>query len=152
MQYIDIHTWLIGDILAKADKMTMAHSLELRVPFLDMEVARISKALPDELKWKNGMTKYVLRKAFQGDIPDTTNRRKKLGFPVPLATWLRDPQSPLYAHIRHNTFLEQYIDQQAIDRLIAEHTQGHRDHARKLYLLIMLSLWYTVCVQENHGN
>ncbi len=152
MQYIDIHTWLIGDILAKADKMTMAHSLELRVPFLDMQVAHLGRRLPDNLKWKKRVTKYILRQAFVGDIPETTNKRKKLGFPVPLSTWLRDRENPLYAHLRQNSFLSQYITESAVDQLITEHLSGQRDNARKLYLLIMLSLWYSTCIQQNHGN
>jgi asparagine synthase (glutamine-hydrolysing) len=84
MQYIDVNTWLVGDILAKADKMTMANSLELRVPFLDTEVAKVAVSLPDDLKWKNGTTKYILRKAFSGVIPESTRNRKKLGFPTPV--------------------------------------------------------------------
>ncbi|MFZ2523264.1 MAG: asparagine synthase (glutamine-hydrolyzing), partial [Minisyncoccia bacterium] len=70
MQYIDINTWLVGDILAKADKMTMANSLELRVPFLDVDVANLATKLPDTFKWRRGVTKYLLREAFKDVIPD----------------------------------------------------------------------------------
>jgi asparagine synthase (glutamine-hydrolysing) len=74
MQYIDINFWLPGDILAKADKMTMAHSLELRVPFLDIEVSKLSATIDDSLKYKHGTTKYILRKAFESVLPKDTHR------------------------------------------------------------------------------
>ncbi|MEK7147708.1 MAG: asparagine synthase (glutamine-hydrolyzing), partial [Patescibacteria group bacterium] len=83
MQYVDINTWLVGDILAKADKMTMAHSLELRVPFLDIEVAKLAQTLPDKFKWRGRVTKYLLREAFKSILPESTRKRKKLGFPTP---------------------------------------------------------------------
>ncbi|MCY7915925.1 asparagine synthetase B family protein, partial [Bacillus haynesii] len=84
MQYVDIHTWMRGDILLKADKMTMANSLELRVPFLDKVVFEAASKIPEELKTKNGTTKYLLRKAAEGIVPDHVLNRKKLGFPVPI--------------------------------------------------------------------
>src|SRR5699024_5618202 len=90
MQYIDIHTWMRGDILLKADKMTMAHSLELLVPFLDKEVFRVASQLPVDMKIANGTTKQILREASRGIIPDHVLDRKKLGFPVPIRHWLKD--------------------------------------------------------------
>jgi len=90
MQYIDIHTWLRGDILLKADKMTMAHSLELRVPFLDKKVFEVASGIPTNFKTAHGTTKYILRKAAEGIIPEHVLNRKKLGFPVPIRHWLKD--------------------------------------------------------------
>ncbi len=78
MQYVDIHTWMRGDILLKADKMTMANSLELRVPFLDKVVFDVASKIPDELKTKNGTTKYLLRKATEGIVPEHVLNRKSL--------------------------------------------------------------------------
>lgn len=89
MQYIDIHTWLRGDILLKADRVTMANSLELRVPFLDKEVFRVASGIPVELKIANGTTKSILREAAKGIIPEHVLDRKKLGFPVPIRHWLK---------------------------------------------------------------
>jgi asparagine synthase (glutamine-hydrolysing) len=88
MQYIDMNTWLKGDILLKADKMTMANSLELRVPFLDKEVFNVASKIPVDFKIANKTTKYILREAFKGVIPDHVVDRRKLGFPVPLRFWL----------------------------------------------------------------
>jgi len=141
MQYVDIHTWLPGDILAKADKMTMAHSLELRVPFLDKEVAEFSRTIPDRLKFMNGATKYLLRKASKDFVPHRTQVRKKLGFPVPLATWLRertDWQDGLISH----SFIRSRFDIEMIKELINDHTDGKKDNARKIFVFLMLAAWH----------
>ena len=89
MQYIDLFTWLRGDILVKADKMTMANSLELRVPFLDTEVFRVASAIPVEQKLTAETTKYALRRALAEIVPAHVLNRAKLGFPVPTRPWLQ---------------------------------------------------------------
>lgn len=141
MQYIDIHTWLPGDILAKADKMTMAHSLELRVPFLDREVAAFAQTIPDRLKFKNGATKYLLRKAAQVFVPPKTQVRKKLGFPVPLAGWLRERTDWQDKLITHPLVISRF-NVEAIQKLIDDHMSGRRDNARKLFVFMMLAAWH----------
>lgn len=146
MQYIDIHTWLVGDILAKADKMTMANSLELRVPFLDIEVAKLARTLPDSFKWKNKTTKYALREAFKGIIPEETRHRRKLGFPTPISVWLRDPLCPAYVAIRESKYIQEHLDINFIEQLIKEHTSNSKDNARHIYILYMLALWYKVFI------
>ncbi|MDO8566788.1 MAG: asparagine synthase C-terminal domain-containing protein, partial [bacterium] len=144
MQYIDIHTWLPGDILAKADKMTMAHSLELRVPFLDRDVATFAGTIPDHLKYKDGTVgnaKYLLRKAAKGFVPPTTQKRKKLGFPVPLAEWLcarTDWQDTLIQH----PFITSHFKTELIKRLIDDHVSSQANNARKLFIFLMLVAWY----------
>ncbi len=144
MQYIDIQTWLIGDILAKADKMTMVHSLELRVPFLDKKVAEFACSIPDSLKFKNGTTKYLLREAMSTLIPESTRKRRKLGFPVPLADWLReDAGKAVFDEIRGSGFLKEYLNTKQIEKLIDEHKRG-KDNARKIYVLYLAHLWYQV--------
>lgn len=142
MQYVDIHTWLIGDILAKADKMTMANSLELRVPFLDTEVAKLASSLPDKFKWKNGVTKYLLREAFDSVIPETTRNRKKLGFPTPVRDWFTEDKTDLYEKILQNKYIKENMDIDYIKGLIKDHTDKVCDNSRKIYLLLMFSLWY----------
>ena len=88
MQHVDLFTWLRGDILVKADKMTMANSLELRVPFLDREVFRVASTLPTAQKVSHSTTKYALRRAIEGIVPEHVINRRKLGFPVPIRYWL----------------------------------------------------------------
>src|SRR5699024_2058881 len=90
MQYIDMYTWLRGDILLKADKMTMANSLELRVPFLDMEVFRVAYRIQPNFKITDGTTKAILSEAAKGIVPEHVLNRRKLGFPVPIRRWLKD--------------------------------------------------------------
>ena len=141
MQYIDVHTWLPGDILAKADKMTMAHSLELRVPFLDKKVATFAQTIPDRLKFKNKTTKYLLRRAASAFVPPSTQKRKKLGFPVPLASWLKertDWQEKLFEH----PFIASRFNKEAIQKLANDHVSGRKDNTRKLFVFIMLVAWH----------
>ncbi len=142
MQYIDIYTWLVGDILAKADKMTMAHSLELRVPFLDIPVSNLAKTLPDKFKWRNGITKYLLREAFKKIVPEKTRMRKKLGFPTPVGKWFTKDKIDLYLTILKNKYIETHLNTKEIKKIIDDHLNKKRDNSRKIYLLLMLALWY----------
>lgn len=141
MQYIDIHTWLRGDILAKADKMTMAHSLELRVPFLDIRVGTYASRLPDKLKFSHGTTKYALRQAFSGIIPSGANKRRKLGFPTALRDWMREDMSMFEDLLINNKFIEEYISKDEIVKLINIHKNQKGDTSRKLFAIYMLALW-----------
>lgn len=142
MQLIDIHYWMRGDILQKADKMTMAHSLELRVPYLDKEVSDISETIPDALKYKEGKTKYILRKAFEPILPKTTADRKKLGFPTPVKHWLKKEPQEIMRTIHNNEYIKRYFDMAVVDGLFADHASGKADNSRKIYILLMLALWY----------
>lgn len=149
MQHIDMNYWLPGNILAKADKMTMAHSLELRVPFLDIEVAKISETIPDRLKYKNGTTKYILRKAFEGILPQETSERKKLGFPTPIRHWLRERPDDVMKLIRENKYINETMDMAYIEKLAEEHLNHKSDHSRKIYILLMFALWYDVFIKQS---
>ena len=142
MQYIDINTWLIGDILAKADKMTMAHSLELRVPFLDIRVSTYASGLPDKLKFSHNTTKYALRNAFRGIIPTQAINRRKLGFPTQLRDWLKNDMTNFEELLINNKFIEEYISKNEIEKLINIHKNGKGDSSRKLFALYMLALWH----------
>ena len=147
MQYIDINTWLVGDILAKADKMTMAHSLELRVPFLDTHVADLARILPDKFKWRNGRTKYLLREAFKKVIPESTRNRKKLGFPTPIRDWLTNDRTDVYKTILENEYIKTHMDTDYVQNIIDKHLSKSTDNSRKMYLLLMLALWYNVFIK-----
>lgn len=153
MQYIDINFWLPGDILAKADKMTMAHSLELRVPFLDVEVAKLSSKIPESAKYKNGTTKYILRKAFESILPKETAARKKLGFPTPIKQWLKTQPEEVMSIILKNPYIQKKFNVEYIKQLADEHASGKKDNARKIYILLMFVLWYNQFIQkQGDGN
>lgn len=149
MQFIDLNFWLPGDILAKADKMTMAHSLELRVPFLDIEVAKVSEKIPDDLKYKHGATKYILRQAFKGILPQETSERKKLGFPTPMKQWLRERPDDVMRMIRNSTYITDHMDMTYIEKLASDHHAHKADNSRKIYLLLMLALWYDLYIKHH---
>ena len=147
MQYIDINTWLVGDILAKADKMTMAHSLELRVPFLDIKVADLARTLPDRFKWHNGSTKYLLREAFSRIIPESTRNRRKLGFPTPIKDWMTADSVGVYDSILNNKYIKEKLDIEYVKKIIDEHIEKKKDNSRKIYTLLMLALWYDTFIK-----
>ena len=90
MQYLDMHQWMPGDILLKADKMAMAHSLELRVPLLDIELMHTAEQIPTKYLLNEHNTKYAFRQAARRHLPEEWSNRKKLGFPVPIKDWLRE--------------------------------------------------------------
>lgn len=146
MQYIDINTWLVGDILAKADKMTMAHSLELRVPFLDIEVAKLAQTLPDRFKWRASTTKYLLREAFKKVLPESVRIRKKLGFPIPIKDWFTRDQGDIYDTILSNPYIKSHMNVRYIVQIIDDHVEKKADNARKIYLLLALAIWYNTFV------
>jgi asparagine synthase (glutamine-hydrolysing) len=148
MQLIDIEYWLRGDILAKADRMTMAHSLELRVPYLDAEVAKVSSQVSDSLKYRDSTTKWILRRAFHGRVPQTTENRAKLGFPTPLRLWLSADPDAVLAPIRESSFISDFMDTQYIERLALEHAEGVADHSRRIFVLLMLALWHKAYFTE----
>ena len=142
MQLVDMNFWLRGDILAKADRMTMAHSLELRVPYLDPEVAAVSARIPDRLKYRDGTTKWLLRRAFRGRIPETTEKRAKLGFPTPFRHWLAEDPDSVLAPIRRSAFLASILNMTVVDDMVRAHASGEVDASRKIFVLLMLALWH----------
>ncbi|MEV6932646.1 asparagine synthase (glutamine-hydrolyzing) [Dactylosporangium sp. NPDC051485] len=142
MQYIDIHTWLPGDILTKADRMSMAHSLELRVPFLDRAVYAAAAGLPPELKLSPRATKYALREAVRGLVPDAVVDRRKLGFPTPTRVWLRGIVGEWAADVLASAAVGHLIDIDHVQRLLAAHRRGSGDHSRKVWTVLMFCLWY----------
>ncbi|GIN57639.1 asparagine synthetase B [Lederbergia ruris] len=150
MQFVDIHTWMRGDILLKADKMTMAHSLELRVPFLDKEVFNVASRIPTSLKTADGTTKYVLRKAAEGIIPDHVLDRKKLGFPVPIRHWLKDEMHDWAKEIIRGSDTDYILDKQYILKLLEDHCQGKMDYSRKIWTVLVFMIWHAVYVEEQY--
>jgi asparagine synthase (glutamine-hydrolysing) len=149
MQHLDLFTWLRGDILVKADKMTMANSLELRVPFLDTEVLKVAEGLPYEQKITKETTKYALRQALEGIVPAHVLHRAKLGFPVPLRHWLRGEE--LYDWAQQTIAESQtdhLLDKGAIKGMLDDHRAGRGDHSRRLWTLLVFMIWHGIFVEN----
>ena len=161
MQYLDLHLWMAGDILLKADKMSMANSLELRVPFLDTSVMRLAESIPtryrvthekgtDETKY---ITKYAMRLAAQKDTPKETAKtasKKKLGFPVPIRVWLKEDK---YYNIVREAFeseaSEKYFNREPLIKLLDDHKNGKADNSRKIWTVFSFLVWYKVYFENN---
>lgn len=143
MQYIDIHLWLIGDILLKADKMSMAHSLEVRVPFLDKEVFEVARKIPTHYKVNKENTKYAMRIAANRYLPDMVAEKKKLGFPVPIRIWLKEDK--FYERVK-KTFesdaAKRYFKTNEIVKFLDDHKSGKNDNSRKIWTVYMFLVWH----------
>ncbi|WP_026196841.1 asparagine synthase (glutamine-hydrolyzing) [Sciscionella marina] len=148
MQHIDLFTWLRGDILVKADKVTMANSLELRVPFLDNEVFRVASHIPLEEKITKETTKHALRRALAEVVPPHVLNRRKLGFPVPIRLWLRDEMYDWARGIITESGTDALLDKAAILRLLEEHRAGGLDHSRRLWALLVFMLWHGIFIED----
>ena len=147
MQHIDLFTWLRGDILVKADKMTMANSLELRVPFLDPEVFAVASRLPFDQKITRTTTKYALRRALEPIVPAHVLHRAKLGFPVPIRHWLRAGELLEWAYAMVDTSQAgELVDLVAVRRMLDEHRTGASDHSRRLWTVLIFMLWHAIFV------
>ena len=142
-QYLDIMLWLPGDILLKADKMSMAHSLELRVPFLDKEVMKMAEDIPSKYKITPENTKYVLRHAANRTLPDEWANREKKGFPVPIRLWLREEKYvQIVRRYFESTYASEFFDTDALIRMLDEHASGKANHARKIWTVFTFLVWY----------
>lgn len=142
MQLVDLNTWLVGDILAKGDKMSMANSLEVRTPFLDKEVFNIARQLTDEQKIQNGLTKVLLRDAFKDVVPSHILNRDKLGFPTPIRVWLKSDLGAYVKDIISKSEIGLLLNLNELDNLLIEHTKGNRDNSRKIWAIFILCLFY----------
>jgi len=149
MQHIDLFTWLRGDILVKADKMTMANSLELRVPFLDREVFAVASRLPYGAKITRRTTKHALRRALEPIVPAHVLNRPKLGFPVPIRHWLRAGELLDWAYeMTDSSQAGRFVDIAAVRRMLDEHRCGASDHSRRLWTLLIFMLWHAIFVEH----
>ena len=149
MQHLDLFTWLRGDILVKADKITMANSLELRVPFLDREVFRVAEHIPHTLKVSHGTTKYALRQALKQIVPAHVLNRRKLGFPVPMKYWLAGDE--LYGWAKDQITASQtddLFDKSAVLAMLEEHRRGEAEHSRRLWTIISFMIWHGIFVEK----
>lgn len=156
MQYLDLHMWMAGDILLKADKMSMANSLELRVPFLDKEVMALAEQIPTKYRVTHSnrtddtkyITKYAMRLAAKMDNPDSmakTAAKKKLGFPVPIRVWLKEDK--YYGIVREAFESEnaaEFFNTEPLIRLLDDHKNGKADNSRRIWTIFIFLVWYKV--------
>lgn len=143
LQYVDIHSWMVYDILQKADRMSMANSLELRVPFLDKRMLELAMQIPSRYRVHGDTTKVALRGAALKHLPERTANKKKLGFPVPLNDWLR--QDRYYQMVRtkfESDIAGRFFKQDAILRLLEEHKNGASSHMQPIWSVYSFILWY----------
>lgn len=150
MQYLDINMWMVGDILLKADRMSMANSLELRVPFLDKEVFKVASSLPTSLRCNKSNTKYAMRKAAVKHMPEATAEKEKLGFPVPTRVWLRDEK---YYNVVKKKFegktAQKFFNTDALVAWLDEHFSGKEDNSRRVWTVYVFLVWYDIYFDED---
>ena len=153
-QYLDIKLFMEGDILQKADKMSMAHSIELRVPFLDKEVMKVGEGISSDQKISHGTTKYVLRKAAEKKLPEEWYKRKKKGFPVPIRLWFQEEKHYNFVKEYFNAdYVDEFFDRDKINKLLDDHYHGITNNARKIYTVLVFLVWYKrYFIDEVAGN
>lgn len=142
--YVDVHTYMVDDILTKVDRMSMAVSLEARDPLLDHKLLEFAARVPTALKIKDGRGKYLLRKVLQRRVPADILERGKQGFEAPIGEWLRGPLAPMAESLLGDGRLRDrgIFDDREVTRLWSEHTRGSADHRHRLWQLVMLELWF----------
>lgn len=145
MQFLDINLWMTGDILLKADKMSMANSLELRVPFLDKEVMALAQRIPKKYRVTKENTKYAMRMAAHRACPPRTADKKKLGFPVPIRVWLKEDEH--YNKVKTEFESEnarKFFKPEKLISLLEDHRDGKYDYSRKIWTVYTFLVWYKV--------
>ncbi|HLK68132.1 MAG TPA: asparagine synthase (glutamine-hydrolyzing) [Bryobacteraceae bacterium] len=150
MLYVDAKVWLPDDLLIKADKMTMANGLELRVPFLDHKMVEFAATLPNSAKLQGSTGKSLLRRAMNGVLPDEILHRPKKGFPIPIASWLR---TSLRAFTRDyllapDSAASQYVNREETARLVQEHERGGADRSQEIWTLLVFEFWHRHFIQD----
>lgn len=149
MQFIDLNLWMVGDILLKADKMSMANSLEVRVPFLDKNVFNVASKIQSDYRVNRQATKYVFRMAAKEHLPDDVATKKKLGFPVPIRVWLKENK---YYNIVKEAFeskaAKEYFNTDKILAYLDDHKAGKCDNSRKIWTIYMFLVWHKEYFEE----
>lgn len=142
-QYVDIKTYLVDNILTKVDRMSMAVSLETRVPLLDHRIVEFSLSLPQHMKLQRNKTKIILRRAMKELLPQNVLTKPKQGFSIPLKHWLRGPLKPLMMDLLSQNAIRQrgYFEPQTITRWVDEHLRGRANHSHRLWALLLFELW-----------
>ena len=141
--YIDFHFWLPQDMLLKADKMAMAHSLELRTPLLDKKLWDIASQIPTKYLVKKKQTKYIFREIANETIPEEWAKRRKLGFPVPFSKWLYEKK--YYQQVKEmfqKDFVSNFFEKEKINDLLEKHYRKIENNGRKIYNIFVFLTWY----------
>jgi asparagine synthase (glutamine-hydrolysing) len=153
MLYVDAKVWLPDDLLIKADKMTMANGLELRVPFLDHRMVEFAATLPNASKIHGKGGKTLLRSAMRGVVPDAIIDRPKKGFPIPIGSWLRTSLRQFTRDhlLDPDSACSQYVDRDEAARLVEEHEQGRADRSQEIWTLLVFEFWHRHFI-ESHAH
>jgi asparagine synthase (glutamine-hydrolysing) len=143
-QYVDIKTYLVDDILTKVDRMSMAASIEARVPLLDHRIVEFALSLPPHSKLRHGRTKLILQRAMRGRLPEGVLNRPKQGFSIPLKHWLRGSLQPMMTDLLSATCVQRrgYFEPQTVNGWISEHLRGRANHSHRLWALMVFELWH----------
>ncbi len=143
IQYIDIKTYLVDDILTKVDRASMANSLEVRVPLLDHEFMELAASIPSSLKLNGKKTKYILKKAMEPFLPHNCLYRKKMGFSIPLSMWLKKDLKPVFEDnvFGTNSFISGYLNKREVQSLWKKHLDNLRDYSSELWSILFLEIW-----------
>ncbi|MBC7186583.1 MAG: asparagine synthase (glutamine-hydrolyzing) [Calditrichaeota bacterium] len=150
-QYVDIKTYLADDILVKVDRMSMAVSLEARVPFLDYRLVELVGRMPSDLRLRNGQTKYILKRAMRGILPEKILTRGKEGFSIPIKNWLRAELRPMMFELLSPERLRHqgYFNPTYVASLIKEHLAGHANHSHQLWALMVFQKWHDLYMRRD---
>jgi asparagine synthase (glutamine-hydrolysing) len=151
MLYMDAKVWLPDDLLIKADKMTMANGLELRVPFLDHKLVEFAATLPNSAKIHGKGGKTLLRSAMRGVLPDAIIDRPKKGFPIPIGSWLRTSLRQFTRDhlLARDSACSRYVDRGETARLVEEHEQGRADRSQEIWTLLVFEFWHRHFIEDH---
>ncbi|MDH3355572.1 MAG: asparagine synthase C-terminal domain-containing protein, partial [Chromatiales bacterium] len=152
--YTDMKTYLPGGILVKVDRMSMANSLEVRAPILDKEVIEFAATRPSNLKFRKGEKKHILKEAFKPLLPDDILYRKKMGFSVPLASWLRGELKALTEDylFKKSDGIQQFFNMDVVKEIWSQHQSEKVDHANLLWSMLMFQMWWYNYMQPNNNT
>jgi asparagine synthase (glutamine-hydrolysing) len=152
MLYTDTKTWLPDDLLVKADKITMANSVELRVPFLDHKILEFAAGLPSSMKLRGVTTKYILKRAFAKIVPQEILDRKKTGFPVPYGAWMKGELRSFVEDVVLSPTAQSrgYFNKEGIEKMLSAH-MSKGSYPKEVFSLAVLELWHRAFV-DRHGD
>lgn len=150
-QYVDIKTYLVDDILTKVDRMSMAVSLETRVPLLDYRIVELAANLPARMKLNRGQTKLILKQAMAERLPNEVLKKPKQGFSIPIKNWLKDPLKPMMVDLLAFDKVKQrgYFNPDCVSRWVTEHLNGTSNHSHRLWALMVFEMWNEQVMDTN---